>query len=295
MNNPYEILNVAPNATIAEIKQSYRKLILKYHPDKNNNSTNDKFLEIQAAYDILSNIDKRKKYDSLSFIEKINYYDELKNLITIKYPKINDYMSSFIKNFYDNDENKFKSDLESFNFGSMINNFITKIPSFLVKKEKNIYGNISATLSDRYMNKYNCLLVNRETREPIKIFVPLINKQHIIYNEGEIYDDETGDIIINIDICDIYKNFSKIKNDLYVELDVSLYSYLYGGVIEFVNLDNNLIKYQHSRLLENNIITLSNKGFVISDSDEKRGEMHIVCKIKNLETIENKIKEYFDD
>jgi hypothetical protein len=231
----------------------------------------------------------------LSFIEQINYYDELKNLISIKYPKINDYMSYFIKNFYDNNESKFKSDLESFNLKSVLNNFITKIPSLLVKKEKNIYGNISATLPDRYMNKYNCLLITRETREPITIYVPLINQQHIIYNEGEIYNDESGDIIINIDICDIYKNFSKIKNDLYVELDVSLYSYLYGGVIEFINLDNEIIKYTHDRLLENNIITIPNKGFVISDCSEEHGDMHIVCKIKNLDIIENKIKEYFNE
>lgn len=295
MNNPYKILNVVPNASNEDIKHAYRKLVLKYHPDKNKDADSNKFIEIQAAYDILSNHEKRKKYDSLSFLEQINYYDELKNIITIKYPKINDYVSSFIKNFYDNDETQFKNDLENFNFSSVITNFIKKIPNIILKKEKNIYGKITASLADRYTNKYNCLLITRETREPITVYVPLTNDVHVIYQEGESYDNEYGDIIINIEIYDIYKNFSKIKNDLYVELEVSLYSYLYGGIIEFMNLDDNIIKYTHLGLLENNIIKINNKGFIKNDDEDDRGDMYIVCKIKNLDNMKNKIKEYFNE
>ena len=64
-DNYYTILNVPENASLEEIKKSYRKLSLKYHPDKNVNdgTTVSKFHKITEAYDVLGNEEKRKEYD----------------------------------------------------------------------------------------------------------------------------------------------------------------------------------------------------------------------------------------
>jgi len=58
----YDILGVTPEATQAEIKKSYRKLALKYHPDKNPDEP-EKFKEISAAFEVLSDEKKRTLYD----------------------------------------------------------------------------------------------------------------------------------------------------------------------------------------------------------------------------------------
>lgn len=60
----YKILNVAKTASAADIKRAYRKLSLKYHPDKNSSpDASQKFAEIAQAYDVLSDPEKREIYN----------------------------------------------------------------------------------------------------------------------------------------------------------------------------------------------------------------------------------------
>src|SRR5215471_12550186 len=64
--NLYETLGVPKNASQDEIKKAYRKLARQYHPDRNpdDSSAEAKFKEVQTAYDVLSDAEKRKQYDS---------------------------------------------------------------------------------------------------------------------------------------------------------------------------------------------------------------------------------------
>lgn len=63
----YKVLEVPKDASQAEIKKKYRKLAVKYHPDKNvgEASSEEKFKEISEAYEVLKDPEKRKKYDQL--------------------------------------------------------------------------------------------------------------------------------------------------------------------------------------------------------------------------------------
>ncbi|HJS68453.1 MAG TPA: DnaJ domain-containing protein, partial [Nitrososphaera sp.] len=65
----YEILGLQKNAGKDDIKNSYRKLALQYHPDRNKDAgAEEKFKEISEAYAVLSDDDKRKRYDTYGHV-----------------------------------------------------------------------------------------------------------------------------------------------------------------------------------------------------------------------------------
>ncbi|MDO9366238.1 MAG: DnaJ domain-containing protein [Methylotenera sp.] len=64
MKDYYAILGVSANATLAEIKTTYRRMASQFHPDKNTSvDAPTKFRKVQEAYEVLSDIDKRKAFD----------------------------------------------------------------------------------------------------------------------------------------------------------------------------------------------------------------------------------------
>ena len=65
----YEVLGVEKNASEAEIKKAYRKLAMKYHPDQNpgDKTAEEKFKEVNEAYEVLSDADKKARYDQYGF------------------------------------------------------------------------------------------------------------------------------------------------------------------------------------------------------------------------------------
>lgn len=83
--NYYKILDVDKTASVDEIKKAYRKMALKYHPDRNagDKGAEEKFKKISEAYAVLSDPEKRKQYDSFgsqAFSQKFTQEDIFRNV-----------------------------------------------------------------------------------------------------------------------------------------------------------------------------------------------------------------------
>ncbi|HAT86667.1 MAG TPA: molecular chaperone DnaJ, partial [Rhizobiales bacterium] len=65
MRDPYSVLGVSTGADEREIKSAFRKLAMKYHPDQNQGdpAAQEKFAQINQAYEIIGDKDKRARYD----------------------------------------------------------------------------------------------------------------------------------------------------------------------------------------------------------------------------------------
>jgi DnaJ family protein B protein 4 len=76
MSNLYEALGVSETASQEEIKKTYRKLSLQYHPDRNNNSSEStvKIQSINSAYEILGDEEKRKQYDMQTKMQSMPFH-----------------------------------------------------------------------------------------------------------------------------------------------------------------------------------------------------------------------------
>ncbi|CAA6801466.1 MAG: DnaJ-class molecular chaperone CbpA [uncultured Sulfurovum sp.] len=208
----YETLGVSENSSADEIKKSYRKLARKYHPDVNKDeSAIEKFKEINAAYEVLSDKKKKDEYDMYGdqIFGGQNFHDFAQN------QGGNVDLDELLKNIFGGGGNSGGFGGGGFGGGGMdLDQKTTIIIPFAVS----ILGgkhHVSIS-SDSFDIKIPAGIKNGETLR--------------VRGKGHSGMGQKGDLLIKVEVS-ASPTFERKENDLYTSMDVPLKEALFGGKV----------------------------------------------------------------
>ncbi|BDV02424.1 MAG: molecular chaperone DnaJ [Candidatus Hepatoplasma vulgare] len=280
----YDILGVEKKATQEEIKKAYRKKAMLYHPDKNkgDKKAEDKFKEVNEAYEVLSSPERRNTYDRFG---KEASQQQGFNRGAHGFSGFND----FSGNFNSEDISSIFEDLMGgFGFSGFNQN--------AKRKGRNLNYIVKIDILDAFNGKkIKIKLSNGKIKE---INIPAgIREGMIIRMTGQgkpgINGGPNGDLKVEVNITN-KTPFERIKDDLYHSLELNYLSLLKAQTINFRLFTGELIKFDVPQFHDyKKLIRIKGKGFTSLNS--KRGDLYIKINIKMPKKITRKGLKILDE
>ena len=223
----YETLGVSKGATSDEIKKAYRRLARKYHPDINKDpGAEDKFKEINAAYEILSDEKKRAQYDQYgdSMFGGQNFHDFAQGSADMG--DLNEILRNIFSGGFGGGGAKFSS-----GFGGGFEGFSSAGFGGFGAMDLDINAKVSIPFDVAITGGEHRINFNGES---LKIKIPSgINdgEKLRIKGKGNSAGGRTGDLILSVSI-EPSDEYERDGDDLYKDVEIPLKTMMFGGKIE---------------------------------------------------------------
>ena len=284
----YNILGVDKNTTQAEIKKAYRKLARKYHPDLNPNDKDakGKFQQINEANEVLSDPEKRKKYDQ--------YGKDWKH--AEEFEKAGQYQQASSSQ---GGGQWFSGSQPEGDFSDFFNSLFGDVGGFRRGRQAKFRGEdynaeLHLELADVYKTHKQTLTVNNKQ---IRITIPagIENGQTIKiagYGGPGVNGGPNGDLYITFSIAN-HPVFKREGNNLYMTVELNLYTAILGGEITVDTLDGKVRLKVKPETQNGTKIKLSGKGMPLYKKEGQFGDLFITYLIKIPANLSEKEKALF--
>jgi len=224
----YEVLGVDRNVSQSDLKKAFKRLAIKYHPDKNpgNKEAEDKFKEAAEAYEVLSDPSKKTTYDQFGH-QGVNSSFGQSGFRNVD---IND----IFNNIFGGDE--IFGDI----FGDIFGGGMRRGP----RRGRNIQMSLDLSLEDAVFGK-NIEITLPNTGKKVSVNIPAgvdTGNKIRLSEEGEAsqYGGENGDLFIVVNILD-HEFFEREANHLYCEIPLRVDQAILGAEIEIPTLTKKVL------------------------------------------------------
>ena len=282
----YQVLGVDKTASQDDIKKAFRKLARKYHPDLNPNdaTAKDKFQAINEANEVLSDPEKRKKYDEYG--EHWKHADEFEAQKRAQQQA----GTGGFGGFGGQDADGFSDFFEQM-FGHRTRGGGGANTGF---RGQDFHADLNLSLRDAARTHKQILTVNGKN---VRITIPagVANGQVIKlkgYGGEGINGGPAGDLYITFVIAED-PVFKRLGDDLYVDVDIDLYTALLGGE-KLVDTLEGQVKLKVKPETQNGTkVRLKGKGFPVYKKEGQSGDLIVTYSVKLPVNLTEQQKEMF--
>jgi len=285
----YKVLGIEKTAAPKDIKNAYRRLARKFHPDLNPNDKDAKknFQQINEANEVLSDPEKRKKYDSYG--ENWKHADE--------FEKSNQYQGQASRPRSSQNNGQQTGDDFSDFFESLFGGSPRQSRGRQVKyRGEDFNAELHLDLVDAYKTRKQTITVNGEK---LRITIPagIENGQTIkIAGHGGkgINGGPNGDLYITFSIAG-HPGIKRLGNDLYMTADLDLFTAVLGGEITLETLDGKVKVKVKPETQNGSKVKLKGKGFPVYKQEDLCGDLFVTWSVKIPTNLTDKQKALFKE
>ena len=293
----YQILGVDKKASMDEIKKAYRKLAVKWHPDKNpnNKAAEEKFKKISEAYAVLSDSQKRQQYDTFGSADQFRQQYSQEDIF--RGFDLNEILRSFGFGGARGGRTTFRTSRRGGGgfqeyedpfadlFGSMGGGGAGRQYANVPQKGQDAEYNLSISLEESVLGAEKKISFQIENRvEDINVKIPpgistgkklrLPGKGLSGYNGGP-----NGDLYLNINVLS-HPIFTRDGNDLYIEKTIKFTQAVLGTTIDVPIIDGSVKRIKISPGTQNNT-KIRMKGYGIPNfKSSSKGDQYVKITIE---------------